>query len=175
MLERATNKAGMQMRELLERTFFHSHVKQLREFGQPEIATGALELFHRSGPERLEIIRRVSHNDKAEQREVMKAAHKSALALSTMNLMLERLTKEGLPLVTMLQAEPLLVQSSHLSFQEYFTACAIAKASTSRFELRIPTAVGKPWEWNQWWLNTLKLGLELGPDCAYDKAQAFGV
>ena len=42
----------------------------------------------------------------------------------------ERVAKDELPLLSLLQAEPLQLQSSHLSFQEYFAARALCEEGT---------------------------------------------
>ena len=49
--------------------------------------------------------------------------------------MRERVARDELPLLSLLQAEPLQVQSSHLSFQEYFAACAL-RDGTALAEVR---------------------------------------
>ena len=68
----------------------------------------------------------------------------------------ERVRSDKLPLLTMLSSEPLQMQSSHLSFQEYYTARAICEGR------RLPAVSAAPWRWESWWLNTLHLGSELG-------------
>lgn len=54
----------------------------------------------------------------------------------------------------LLQVEPLQVQSSHLSFQEYYAARAICS--------RMSLSGSPPWQWPAWWANPLKLGAEMG-------------
>jgi len=68
----------------------------------------------------------------------------------------ERVLQDRLPLLSLLQAEPLQLQSSHLSFQEYFAARSICNGR------RFPAACGAPWRWPPWWANALRLGLEMG-------------
>ena len=68
----------------------------------------------------------------------------------------ERVAQDRLPLLTLLQADPLQLQSSHLSFQEYFCAKAICKG------FAFPAACGEPWRWPPWWSNCVQLGLEMG-------------
>ena len=67
-----------------------------------------------------------------------------------------RVTQDRLPLLKLLQLEPLQMQSSHLSFQEYYTACALCLGR------RLPTSAAAPWRWDAWWRNTLLLGAEMG-------------
>ena len=45
--------------------------------------------------------------------------------LEALRAVRERVAADKLPLLSLLQADPLQIQSSHLSFQEYYTACAI--------------------------------------------------
>ena len=70
----------------------------------------------------------------------------------------ERVAQDRLPLLSLLQADPLEVQSSHLSFQEYFAANAICKG------WRLSKAAVAPWQWPVWWANALRLGGEMGDD-----------
>ena len=61
---------------------------------------------------------------------------------------------DQLPLLSLLQADPLQLQSSHLSFQEYFAARAICDGA----RLTGPP----PWKWPAWWANTVAFGAEMG-------------
>ena len=72
-------------------------------------------------------------------------------ALSTIRT---RVEQDRLPLLSMLQANPLHMQSSHLSFQEYFAACSICEGRR--------LAGSPPWQWTVWWANALRLGIEMG-------------
>ena len=74
----------------------------------------------------------------------------------TLQAMLRRVAADKLPLFTLLQSEPYQMQSSHLSFQEYYTARSICDGR------RLPPNVGAPWRWSSWWRNTLRLGAEMG-------------
>lgn len=67
-----------------------------------------------------------------------------------------RVARDELPLLSLLTAKPLLMQSSHLSFQEYFAARALCE-DNSIFSLGVP-----PWRWSAWWANSIRLGLEMG-------------
>ena len=67
-----------------------------------------------------------------------------------------RVLADKLPLLSLLQVEPLQVQSSHLSFQEYYCARAIRDGRP------LPSSSASPWRWEAWWHNTLKLGSEMG-------------
>ncbi len=70
----------------------------------------------------------------------------------------ERVAQDRLPLLSLLQADPLELQSSHLSFQEYFAANAICKG------WRLSKAVVAPWQWPVWWANARRLGSEMGDE-----------
>ena len=58
-------------------------------------------------------------------------------ALSAMR---ERVAQDKLPLLSLLQVEPLKMQSSHLSFQEYFAARAMIKSGSM-------LSGSPPWQW----------------------------
>ena len=62
--------------------------------------------------------------------------------------------QDQLPLLSLLQSEPLQMQASHLSFQEFYCARALCKGMALPGE--------PPWRWSAWWGNTLRLGAELG-------------
>ena len=73
----------------------------------------------------------------------------------------QRVLADRLPLLSLLQADPLEVQFSHLSFQEFFAA----RATCGR-AYKLPASVAEPWRWTAWWANTLRLGSEIGPSFA---------
>ena len=66
----------------------------------------------------------------------------------------QQLVEGRIPLLSMLQREPLEFQFSHLSFQEYFTVCAVCQGLPLRPEV-------VPWRWSAWWKNVLRFGTEL--------------
>ena len=68
----------------------------------------------------------------------------------------ERVAQDRLPLLSLLEAEPLQMQSSHLSFQEYFAVRAICTGKH-----RLPRG-SLPWKWGPFWSNVVKLGRENG-------------
>ena len=76
------------------------------------------------------------------QREKVQAAcaKLSAEMQAAVRAVRERVSQDKLPLLSLLQAEPLQMQSSHLSFQEYFTAHAICKGA------QLPSST-PPWQW----------------------------
>eukprot|EP00900_Chrysochromulina_parva_P003387 jgi/Chrpa1/13049/Chrysochromulina_OHIO_Genome00024578-RA len=69
----------------------------------------------------------------------------------------ERVLVDALPLLSLLQSEPLQLQSSHLSFQEYFAAIALCDEGTE-------LSGTPPWQWPAWWANAVKLGAEIQGD-----------
>ena len=83
-----------------------------------------------------------------------------ALALLT-----QRAQMDTMPLLSLLQAQPLKLQAAHLSFQEYFAARAI-------FEGKVLPA--EPWELTSWWSNALYLGVEMGPAFNFNLLKSAG-
>jgi Ran GTPase-activating protein (RanGAP) involved in mRNA processing and transport len=69
----------------------------------------------------------------------------------------ERVGQDRLPLLSLLQVEPLLMQSAHLSFQEFFAAQAICSG-----KYRLPEGSPPPWQWPAFWANMVTLGSEMG-------------
>ena len=68
----------------------------------------------------------------------------------------ERVARDALPLLRLLQILPLQLQSSHLSFQEFYAARAISDGSG------LLVAGDPPWRWSVWWANALSLGEQIG-------------
>lgn len=79
----------------------------------------------------------------------------------------KRVAQDRLPLLSLVQAEPLQVQSSHLSFQEFYAARAICSGAT--------LSGSPPWQWEAWWANALRLGQQMGNDFGRGLRQAAGV
>jgi hypothetical protein len=68
-------------------------------------------------------------------------------------LMRRKLARGSLPLLSVLQAKPLVVCVSHWSVQEYLAAQAICHG-------RWPTATPKPWAWSAEWRGVARYGGE---------------
>ena len=68
--------------------------------------------------------------------------------------MRECVANDKLPLFSLLETEPLKLQSSHLSFQEYVAARALCEEGTHLSGV-------PPWQWSAWWQNVVKLGREM--------------
>ena len=66
----------------------------------------------------------------------------------------KRVAQDRLPLLSLVQALPLQMQSSHLSFQEFYAARAICSGTALSGQ--------PPWQWEAWWGNALRLGREMG-------------
>ena len=80
----------------------------------------------------------------------------------------ERVGRGRLPLLSLLQAEPLQLQASHLSFQEYHAACALVAG--------VPLPAGAlPWQWTVWWANALRFGEAHGAAFQAGLRRAAGV
>ncbi|KOO32405.1 protein nlrc3 [Chrysochromulina tobinii] len=69
----------------------------------------------------------------------------------------EHVLVDALPLLSLWQSGPLQLQSSHLSFQEYFAAVALCDEGTE-------LSGTLPWQWPAWWANAVKLGAEMQGD-----------
>jgi len=69
----------------------------------------------------------------------------------------ERVGQDRLPLLSLLQVEPLQMQAAHLSFQEFFAAQAICSG-----KYRLPEGSPPPWQWPAFWANAVTLGSEMG-------------
>ena len=78
--------------------------------------------------------------------------------LGMMDALLRLVKQDRMPLLTLLQVQPLELQAAHLSFQEFFVARALC-ANTNGRELALPKP---PWELDAWWSNTVRLGVEMG-------------
>ena len=117
-----------------------------------------------SSPELRKLLRAVFFEAHlSSQREVSeslltKAARKAGISEKVLDEFRSRAMQDKLPLVSLLTTEPLLLQSSHLSFQEYFAARALCEEST-RNE-RLPQQ--QLWRWPAWWDNALKIGEGMG-------------
>ena len=68
--------------------------------------------------------------------------------------MRERVANDKLPLFSLLETEPLKLQSSHLSFQEYFAVRMLCEEGTRLSGV-------PPWQWSAWWQNVVKLGRDM--------------
>jgi Ran GTPase-activating protein (RanGAP) involved in mRNA processing and transport len=84
---------------------------------------------------------------------------------------INRVREDHIPLLDAISVFPLALQSSHLSFQEYFAARTIAsfgRAVLRASEIVLPHVFKAgnyelvPWQLSDWWTNTLKLGEEIG-------------
>jgi hypothetical protein len=137
-------------------------------------------------PDKLEELDPKIENDEDESEEEEKALseeEKKALDLSigiacatlpaeakaALHAVRERVAQDRLPLLSLLEAEPLQMRSSHLSFQEYFTVRAICTGKH-----RLPRE-SPPWRWGPFWANVAKLGRENGDTFGSGLLLAAGV
>ena len=142
------------MRNLLQAIFFQAHASERRIIRETDLETATLGLTR---PDELRQIQAHTTLGKARK----DAIHEAYMELpqsrrAAAQSIFERVRQDRLPVMSLIQVAPLEIQSSHLSFQEYFTARAIVD------ELRLPPEAEEPWRWPAWWANTLKLGGELG-------------
>jgi hypothetical protein len=84
-------------------------------------------------------------------------AHLSEAMREVLRTVRERVLVDALPLLSVWQSKPLQLQSSHLSFQEYFAAIALCDEGTE-------LSGTPPWQWPAWWANAVKLGAEIPGD-----------
>jgi len=131
---------------LLEATFFEAHAAEVRDFGDEQLNRAALALFV---PDKLQEQHPGLNLDVA-------CATLPAEAKAALRAVRERVARDRLPLLSLLEAEPLRMRSSHLSFQEYFTVRAICTGNH-----RLPRD-SPPWKWGPFWANVTKLGGENG-------------
>ena len=82
----------------------------------------------------------------------------------------ERVGQDRLPLLSLLQVEPLQMQSAHLSFQEFFSAQAICSG-----KYRLPEGSPPPWQWPAFWANAVTLGSEMGDAFGWGLLRTAGV
>ena len=93
------------------------------------------------------------------QRRMVKAALEAlpdSRLPEAVQMVCERVRQDCLPLMSLLQAEPLQMQASHISFQEFHFAKAVCRGS---FQLPI---AAMPWRWPAWWTNAFRFGSEMG-------------
>ena len=157
------------VRTLLEAVFFEAQVKEARVITEVHLYRAALDVFAPKGT-LVEIDRQA--NSEAELLSSL-ATLVEALPLEAreaVRAVRERVAQDSLPLLSLLQIEPLQMQSSHLSFQEYFAARAICTS-----DYRLPEGSPPPWQWSPSWANTVKLGGEMGAAFGEGLVQTAGL
>ena len=100
---------------------------------------------------------------------IRRAATELIEAKKALRAVRERVAQDRLPLLSLLESEPLLMRSSHLSFQEYFTVRAICTGKH-----RLPRD-SPPWKWGPFWANVAKMGRENGTTFGSGLLGAAGV
>jgi hypothetical protein len=156
----ASTAAVPHLTSLLEAMFFEAHAAEARDFGEEQLNRAALALF---APAKL------SNLDRNPDSYLNFAAELPTKANEVVRAVRERVAQDRLPLLSLLEAEPLLMRSSHLSFQEYFTVSAIC---TGKFKL---PSRSPPWRWGAFWVNVVKLGRENGDRFRSGLLHAAGV
>jgi len=94
--------------------------------------------------------------------------HLSEALREALRTVRERVLVDALPLLSLVQSEPLRLQSSHLSFQEYFAARALCEEGTE-------LSGTLPWQWPAWWANAVELGAQMGDGFGRGLLRAAGV
>ena len=144
--------SSKELRRLMQAVFFEAHVAGQREIEDQQLDEAALSL---ELPEELAAIRK-RRNGQAEKGHAMSeaCAQLPPLLREALKQVRHRVARDELPLFSLLQTEPLRLQSSHLSFQEYFAARALCEKGTRLSGV-------PPWQWSAWWRNAVKLGSEM--------------
>ena len=100
-----------------------------------------------------------------------KAAQRAGVSSKVLVEFIDRAKQDKLPLVSLLTVEPLVLRSSHLSFQEYFVARAMCEEGIRN--QRLPQ---EPlWQWPAWWDNMLTIGEGMGKDFNKGLLYAIGL
>ena len=87
-----------------------------------------------------------------------------------LRLLIELVTQDRMPLLSLLQASPLRVQAAHLSFQEFFAARMVCDGRREQgTQLRTP-----PWQLPAWWSHAVRLGVEMGDAFGRGMREAAG-
>ncbi len=145
-----------QLRKLLEAAFFQTYAAERRiiRLGDPFPRRLCL-----ANPEELKSIQlRTVVGDERAEAVALACRNLPAPRQDEINSMCERVRQDLLLLLSLLSIMPTEMQSSHLSFQEYFAAQAIGNG------MKLPPEAAKPWCWSPWWGNTLRLGNEIEKD-----------
>ena len=122
--------SSKELRRLMQAVFFEAHVNQRREIEDWRLDEAALSL---ELPEVLADIRERAKDQVEKGRALRDArAQLPPLLREALEEMRERVANDKLPLFSRLQAEPLKLQSSHLSFQEYYTMRALCEKDCVR-------------------------------------------
>ena len=91
---------------------------------------------------------------------------RDSLRSSAIDELRSLILKDQLPLVRLLQAEPLQMQAFHLSFQEFFAMCALRDDRA----LQLPQ-----FQWEVWWSNAVHMGVQTGAKFGDAFADAAGL
>ena len=145
--------SSRELRRLMQAVFFEAHVAERRVIEDRHLDAAALSL---ELPKVLTYIRERAKG-KAEKGRALRDAcdQLSPLLREALKQMRQRVANDKLPLFSLLETEPLKLQSSHLSFQEYFAARKLCEEGTC-----LSSGV-LPWQWSAWWQNAVKLGSEM--------------
>ena len=144
--------SSKELRRLMQAVFFKAHVAQRRDIEDWQLDEAALSL---ELPKVLTDIRKRFEGQAEKGRALRDAcAQLPPLVRDALIQMRQRVANDELPLFSLLETEPLKLQSSHLSFQEYFAARMLREEGTRLSGV-------PPWQWSAWWQNAVKLGSEM--------------
>jgi ankyrin repeat protein len=125
MLKRSGVSVSDDAHALLHATFFEAHAAEQRIITEAHLAAAAVRIGARIG---------------------MAAAQRAADELRAL------VARDGLPLMRLLEAEPLQMQAFHLSFQEYYAMRVIGEGGVP-----LPS-----FAWGLWWTNAVLMGVQAG-------------
>ena len=156
------NLSESHVSRLLEAIFLEAHNARVRVIEEEHLDMAALSLC---APVQLKAIQECQNPSTRKAALKVSCRHLPPEMGDALRIVRERMLQGKLPVLRLLQAEPLQM-ISHLTFQEYYAARAICRGRKLQ-EL--------PWGWSEWWANVLKLGLEMGEQFGSGLMRASGV
>ena len=179
----AAANAGFDLPQVVQAIFFQAHSAQARIIDEQHLQAAALSLQSpaelaalQSGEERTlltdhELLESSFKKPKTLRKRIEQACeHLPDELLAAMQTVRDKVGQDRLPLLSLLQPFPLQMQSSHLSFQEFYAARAIRSGA-----FLLPAGAAEPWRWSAWWSNTLRLGGEMGEPFAKGLIASIGM
>lgn len=160
------SEAVGRMRSMVEATFYQAHAAGARIITEGHFFRAALNLAGcmKMDKDWQNAERVLAAEDTVQLLKLLPEAGGWRKAISSV---LDRVQQGRLPLLDTQVVSPLKAQSSHLSFQEYFSARTICKfASESAHVWHDATGDLVPWQFSEWWVNALSLGDEMGAEFA---------
>ena len=121
-------------------------------------------------PATLTLLRAVFFEAHAREQRVITMEHIEAAARTVgheaVGELVDLVTRDQLPLVRLLEKEPLQMQAAHLSFQEFGAMRALCE---------IPALQLRGFAWSAWWTNAARMGVECGSEFGRRFVEAVGM